>query len=352
MKSLATLSIVALAAPAFADTYVVELYSSSFSPDVVNVVPGDVVRFEYVTGYPHTATSGMPCTPDGLYFDESLSSPGDYLEWTVPSDAPAEVPFFCIPHCEMGMTGMINVALPSGHMVIGLVDISNPSSMTYWLDSSTDTAYMNIDCDGSIGSSFALGVEIEETEVNVDIEVVGSVDAHMLQVSTGTDTVLSTGSYTLTAGERYLFHGDTIGKNYLNFLISWPETGSEDDIEMSQVNLSGQGSINSSGDSLALHAANSGSYGSLVFNADVAGEIFLGVLGDVTCSTLTLPPSGEEGTITVPAGTHTIAVTGLGMLWIPDDGDGGGLPEDVDGDGVVGVGDLLAIIAVWGATSP
>jgi hypothetical protein len=29
-----------------------------------------------------------------------------------------------------------------------------------------------------------------------------------------------------------------------------------------------------------------------------------------------------------------------------------GMPEDVNGDGVVSVEDLLAIIAAWGATSP
>ena len=42
------------------------------------------------------------------------------------------------------------------------------------------------------------------------------------------------------------------------------------------------------------------------------------------------------------------------MLWFPEDGDGGGsdFPEDVNGDGVVDVIDLLAIIAAWGATSP
>ena len=28
------------------------------------------------------------------------------------------------------------------------------------------------------------------------------------------------------------------------------------------------------------------------------------------------------------------------------------LPEDVNGDGVVNVSDLLAVIAAWGATSP
>ena len=35
-----------------------------------------------------------------------------------------------------------------------------------------------------------------------------------------------------------------------------------------------------------------------------------------------------------------------------DDGGDDGFPEDVNGDGVVNVSDLLAVIAAWGATSP
>ncbi len=113
MKLLTALAIVALSSPSFADTLIVTANASSWSPDVVNCVPGDVLRFEYGSGYPHTITSGTSCTYDGLYFDEPLNSPGDYYEFTVPDDGTTEIPFFCAPHCNNGMTGVIIIELPS-----------------------------------------------------------------------------------------------------------------------------------------------------------------------------------------------------------------------------------------------
>jgi len=170
MKTFLTMLIGSFACHTFADTYVVIANSSSWSPDVVNVVPGDIVRFEYGTGYPHTATSGSPCMADDL-FDGALNGPGDYLEWTVPADAPAEVPFFCLPHCTFGMTGMINVELPQGSMHIGIVTITNPTTMTYTLNSD-ETGTISIEGAAINSSSFALGVEIEENDVDAEITVV------------------------------------------------------------------------------------------------------------------------------------------------------------------------------------
>ena len=55
---------------------------------------------------------------------------------------------------------------------------------------------------------------------------------------------------------------------------------------------------------------------SLAFGMDDAAVVNAGVytvvvgneVGDVTSATLTLPASGDEGIVTVPAGTHTIAL--------------------------------------------
>ncbi len=354
--AITTLAILAFTIPTFADTFVVTANSTSWSPDVVNVVPGDIIRFEYGTGYPHTITSGSGCTYDGVYFNHDLSAPGDYYEFEITEDLPDEIPFYCDPHCKMGMTGVIMIDHPSGHMVIGVVDISNPDTMQYYLDDLSDTATLSVECDGSLGSTFAIGVEIEEANVDIAIEVTGvGASAYMLQVSTGVDTLLTTGTYTLDAMELYLFHGETAGKQHINFALSWPETGSEDDVNISSVQLEGQGSINSSGDSFAIYAANSDSIGRVTIESLADGEIFLGLIGDVTCTTLTLPASGEEATITLPTGIHIISVSGLGMLWFPlsGGGDGGsGMAEDVTGDGVVDVSDLLAVISAWGATAP
>lgn len=353
-KTVFTITVMAFTASSFADTFIVTANSTSWSPDVANVAIGDIIRFEYGTGYPHTITSGSGCTYDGLYFNAELNSPGDYYEFEITSDLPDEIPFFCDPHCKMGMTGTIVIDHPQGHMGIGLVNISNPDVMEYTFDSILGTASIAIVNDSFLGSSFAIGVEVESSDVDVEIDISGVGEAYMLQLSTGSDTLLASGTYTLSVGERYMFHGSTIKTGNMTFVISWPETGSETGPNMDGVQLQGTGSVNSSGDSFALYAAEATSYGVLTIESDVESEMFLGNLGDVTCSTLSLPASGEEATIIVPVGTHLIEVTGLGMLWIPETGgDGGsGMAEDVTGDGVVDVSDLLAVISAWGATSP
>jgi len=127
MKSIATSAIGLLFfGSAFAETHVVEAYTMTFVPDQVTVVPGDVIRWEYVTGYPHDVTSGTKCAHDGyLYLD--IPSGGS-VEWTVPEDAPSEIPYFCELHCGNGMTGMINVegdGLPEDVNGDGVVDVSD-----------------------------------------------------------------------------------------------------------------------------------------------------------------------------------------------------------------------------------
>ena len=351
MNKLNTILLTLLCAPAisFAETHIVEAHNMTFEPDVVTVQPGDVIRWEYVTGYPHDVTSGMKCSHDGYLF---LDIPtGGSVEWTVPEDAPSEIPYFCELHCGNGMTGMINVELPQGSMHIGIVTITNPTNMTYTLNSD-DTGTISIEGTATNSSSFALGVEIEENDVDAEItvSVAGSASVNIIDIDTGVDTSLTSGTYTLLSTKQYMFYGDA-GDGSFDFAITWPETGFEDGVKMAGLDFS-NANISSMGDAMMFTAPSSGSTGYVYLEGE--GEMFLGLVGDVTSTTLTLPASGDEGIITVPAGAHTIALVGYGMLWIPEDGDGGGsdFPEDVTGDGVVDVTDLLAIIAAWGATSP
>ena len=349
MKLLIACSILALTAGSFADTYVVEAHSMSFQPDVVTVQPGDVIRWEYVTGYPHDVTSGTKCSHDGyLYLD--IPSGGS-VEWTVPEDAPSEIPYFCELHCGSGMTGMINVELPQGSMHIGIVTITNPVNATYTLNSD-DTGTISIVGAFAESSTFALGVEIEENDVDAEItvETAGSASVNIIDIDTGVDESLTSGTYTLLSTKKYMFYGDA-GDGSFFFTITWPETGFEDGVKMAGLDFS-TANISSMGDAMMFTAPSPTSTGFVYLEGE--GDMFLGLVGDVTSATLTLPASGDEGIVTVPAGTHTIALAGYGMLWVPEDGDGGGsdFPEDVNGDGVVDVTDLLAIIAAWGATSP
>jgi plastocyanin len=101
----------ALAGSALAETHTVLANNSSFSPDSIDVEPGDTIVWQYNSGYPHTVTSGVPCTPDGLFFSE-LDGGNPTFTWEVPVAASAIIPYFCEPHCGMGMTGVIYIAKP------------------------------------------------------------------------------------------------------------------------------------------------------------------------------------------------------------------------------------------------
>ena len=344
MKLLTTLTIVALSAPSFADTLIVTANSSSWSPDVANVVPGDVLRFEYGSGYPHTITSGSKCTYDGVYFDEPLNTTGDYFEFTVPDDGTTEIPFFCDPHCGNGMTGIIMIDVPQGNLNIGIVDIVNPVPMVFTRVGDIET--ISITGDNYSASSFMIGVEAED--LDVDVDWVASGDIQFYQPSSETYTALNgSGTQTLLSGQKYAFIGDGI----FDFEISFYSFPDEGNAYLSGLSLNGNGSITSSGD-MFMFRTSTATTGQMAFDGE--GAITMSVGGNVT-SLLTLPPSGEEGSVTIPAGTHYLDFSDFAFMTMNmngGDGGGGGIPEDVNGDCVVDVSDLLQIISAWGSTCP
>ena len=101
-----------LAGTSFADTHTVLANSTSFSPDAIDVAPGDTIVWQYNSGYPHTVTSGVPCTADGWFYSE-LHSGNPTFTWEVPPDASGDIFYFCEPHCNMGMDGIITVVGPA-----------------------------------------------------------------------------------------------------------------------------------------------------------------------------------------------------------------------------------------------
>jgi plastocyanin len=98
----------ALAGTAFAETHTVFANNTSFSPDAIGVAQGDTIVWQYNSGYPHTVTSGVACTADDL-FNGELQNGGDTFTWEVPLDVSGDIPYFCEPHCSMGMDGIITV---------------------------------------------------------------------------------------------------------------------------------------------------------------------------------------------------------------------------------------------------
>ena len=78
--------------------------------------------------------------------------------------------------------------------------------------------------------------------------------------------------------------------------------------------------------------------------------------GSIGSSSIILPTEAEQGGATIPAGTSYIhgGLSDVPYRLVLSFGEAAAdpLPEDINGDGVVNVEDLLMLIAAWGSTSP
>ena len=93
-------------------THVVHQVGFTFVPAEITVEPGDTVRWDWSEGL-HTVTSGVPCIPDGVFFDSPLDAGATTFGYVIPADGTTFIPYFCIPHCGIGMTGTITIDVPS-----------------------------------------------------------------------------------------------------------------------------------------------------------------------------------------------------------------------------------------------
>src|SRR5437660_12409879 len=80
-----------------------------FSPASVTINPGDTVRWTWSSSG-HSTTSGNPCTPNGLW-DSGTLNQGAMFTHTF--NSVGSFPYFCTPHCSLGMTGMVTVSTPA-----------------------------------------------------------------------------------------------------------------------------------------------------------------------------------------------------------------------------------------------
>ncbi len=139
----------------------VEQVGLTFVPDEITVAPGDTVRWNWNSG-DHTVTSGSSCSYDGLYFDELLTAAHPTVEFVVP-DGVSEIPYFCRPHCGVGMIGTINVAAPPIEFMITLdgwqeetpVEMTGSGTGTASLDPNTNTLSWDITFSGLSGAATA-----------------------------------------------------------------------------------------------------------------------------------------------------------------------------------------------------
>jgi plastocyanin len=89
-----------------AATVHVDVKDFFFDPGVINVNVGDTVEWENKGAVSHTSTSGSGCSSDGKW-DSGLIAPGGTFQFTF--NQSGTFPYFCTPHCAMGMVGSVVV---------------------------------------------------------------------------------------------------------------------------------------------------------------------------------------------------------------------------------------------------
>jgi glucose/arabinose dehydrogenase/plastocyanin len=97
----------AAAAGGWATTWTVNASGMTFSPASITAAPGDTVHWVWISGT-HTVTSGTSCTHNTSYFNAPLDANNPTFDWAVPTGV-GLVPYFCVPHCAFGMTGLITI---------------------------------------------------------------------------------------------------------------------------------------------------------------------------------------------------------------------------------------------------
>ena len=352
MKSLICCTIIASSSFAFADTFVIETDGNTFSPDVVEVAVGDTIRWERTAGT-HTATSGAKCMSDGL-FDGELSAVSPVFEWVVPEGVDAEIPYFCTPHCGMGMTGTIYVASPTANAyALKMLHTSGGNFGWYELGGgSNEWIFQASTSTSQFSMEFVIDGEIEFT----DVYVVG--DAEVYTISGGPAPSFSSGTVTFPEGHYVITMGGTAFSE-VNFVTPGASSLRGSDTPLWNAISSTEGTVHwqHRNNQLVYEFTSAGDPGWLQATLNNASETTEECFwyGDVSSATIVLPTEGEQGGAVIPSGLSSIEGVGtyrlvftFGDAAVVEDP----LPEDINGDGVVDIEDLLMLIAAWGSTSP
>ncbi len=104
--SIVLLGLVLMVLPATAAQIPVSMVDYAFSPQTVNINPGDEVIWTNNGYYVHTSTSGTNGVPDGTWNSGNLS-PGNTYTRMFPTSG--TFPYFCMHHWAGGMTGEVVV---------------------------------------------------------------------------------------------------------------------------------------------------------------------------------------------------------------------------------------------------
>jgi plastocyanin len=90
----------------FTKTHYVEISNNKFSPADLEISVGDEVVWKNTADMQHSSTSGTDCKPNGTW-NSNLINPGKTFSYKFTNEG--DFNYFCIPHCSIGMKGIIHV---------------------------------------------------------------------------------------------------------------------------------------------------------------------------------------------------------------------------------------------------
>lgn len=204
MRLVASLALLVLssaaALPAHAGQMRVDVANLQFTPATVTINHGDHVVWVWKSGL-HSATSGTSCTADGI-FNSLLQTTAAGVSFSWKSGAQSSVPYFCIQHCDLGMTGEINFG--SG---VAVSDFCI-TEVQYNLPSGQDLI-----------------------EITNHGAAAGNLGDYRLSVQAGTAVTVPLTDLVVPAGSQVVFHCNASGANtatdvYLPALPDLPSPGS------------------------------------------------------------------------------------------------------------------------------
>ena len=316
-----------------------------FSPQFANVQPGDTIRWIHDEGN-HDVTSGAGCSGVTSHFYSPITTVVPQFEWTVPASLDGEViPYYCSVgnHCvasdQFGAL-LVNV---QAHYVTTNGFVYEPPAITvdagdavFWLHAGgTHTVTSGIGClpDGRFDEPLS-NLDPMPFYVVPEDEPSGTIDyyctPHCGFGMVGTIDVMGTAP---------------LGACCMLNVLCYEDMTQEDCESMGDTWYGGQSCAEA--DCLV--------YGSCCVDAAGGGTECLDLVQE-TCVAIGGDWAGWMHCDELPCATCPEDVNGDGVVGVDDllqllavyGNSCSGCPEDIDGDGVVGVDDLLQLLAVYG----
>jgi hypothetical protein len=253
----------------------------------------------------------------------------------------------------MGMTGTIYVASPTAN-AYALKMLHTSGGNFEWNElggGSNEWIFQASTSTSQFSMEFVIDGEIEFT----DVYVVG--DAEVYTISGGPAPSFISGTVTFPEG-HYVITMCGTAFSEVNFVTPGASSLRGSDTPLWNVISSIAGTVHwqHRNNQLVYEFTSccSSGFSAMLNNAsETTEECFW--YGDVSSASIVLPTEGEQGGAVIPSGLSDINASGtyrlvftFGDAAVVEDP----LPEDLNGDGVVGLADLLQLIAAWGTTAP